>query len=155
MILVEEPDLTDNTVASQDATSNTNTSSQGSSQNQVVEGMVMHLAIGYDKLGNKTAVRYRSYTPIKYLPTVVKINGRDFYKLADKDEYVLTTNITGRDRVLTHNAYIYNYKGQRIGTKTFKKGKNLKTYGRHFVLRDGKKYYRVGKGQYIKMANFR
>lgn len=73
MIPVEEPNLSDNTVASQVATSNTNTSSQGPSQNQAVSGIVMHLAIGYDKLGNKTAVRYRSYTPIKYLPTVVKI----------------------------------------------------------------------------------
>lgn len=125
MIPVEEPDLTDNTVASQDATSNTNTSSQGSSLNQVVEGMVMHLAIGYDKLGNKTAVGYRSYTPIKYLPTVVKINGRDFYKLADKDEYVLTTNITGRDRVLKHNAYIYNYKGSKNRNQDLQEGEEL------------------------------
>lgn len=154
-IPVEEADISDNAAVSKNTSSNGNTASQGLGQNQAVTGMVMHLAIGYDKLGNKTTVRYRSYILIKYLPTVVKINGRDFYKLADKDEYVLTTNITGRDRVLTHNAYIYNYKGQRIGTKTFKKGKSLKTYGRHFVLRDGKKYYRVGKGQYIKMANFR
>lgn len=135
--------------------SSTNDSSQITGQDQYVSGIVMFLSKGYDKFGNDTGSRYVAYSSIKYLPTIVEINGKTYYKLADKDQYVRVINITGKQRTLKRNAYVYNNKGQRIGLKKFTKGKELTTYGKQIALRDGKKYYRIARGQYVKAINFR
>lgn len=135
--------------------SSTNDSSQITGQDQYVSGIVMFLSKGYDKFGNDTGSRYVAYSSIKYLPTIVEINGKTYYKLADKDQYVRVINITGKQRILKRNAYVYNNKGQRIGLTKFTKGKELTTYGKQIALRDGKKYYRIARGQYVKAINFR
>lgn len=149
-------DNDDNIATTEDnGPTNNNGSTQGPDQEQGIDGIIMHLSIAYDKAGNKTPVRYKLYTPIKYLPNAIVIKGRAYYKLANKDEYVLTTNVTGVKRTLKHSAYVYNGKGKRIGLKKFTKGKKLTTYGRHVILKNGKAYYCVGKGQYVRMRNFR
>ena len=135
--------------------SSTNDSSQITGQDKYVSGIVMFLSKGYDKFGNDTGSRYVAYSSIKYLPTIVEINGKTYYKLADKDQYVRVINITGKQRILKRNAYVYNNKGQRIGLTKFTKGKELTTYGKQIALRDGKKYYRIARGQYVKAINFR
>lgn len=53
--------------------------------------------------------------------------------------------------VLKHNAYIYNYKGNRIRKGSLKKGKILKVYRSKKI--HGKKFLYIGKHQYIKSAN--
>ncbi|CCI85490.1 hypothetical protein FC52_GL001420 [Lactobacillus pasteurii DSM 23907 = CRBIP 24.76] len=148
----------DTTTSSPDTIGMTNIlpgkSSQGPSE-KTVDGKYMHAAIGYDKNGKPTKNRYKSYDSLKYIPKVVRIKGRNYYKLAGKDEYVLVTNVTGRKRTLKRNAYVYNSKGQRIAIiKKLKKGKKVTTYGKAFIFKNGKKYYRVGKGQYIRVINF-
>lgn len=52
---------------------------------------------------------------------------------------------------LRHNAYIYNYKGNRIRKGSLKKGKILKVYRSKKI--HGKKFLYIGKHQYIKSAN--
>ena len=53
---------------------------------------------------------------------------------------------------LTHNAAVYNSKGKRTHAKTLKKGKKVRVYGTKKIK--GKKYYRIGKNKYVKIANF-
>lgn len=53
---------------------------------------------------------------------------------------------------LTHNVYIYKSNGNRYGKKVLKKGKTVKILGTKKIY--GKKYYRIGKNQYVKVANF-
>lgn len=53
---------------------------------------------------------------------------------------------------LTHNAAVYNSKGKRTHAKTLKKGKKVRVYGTKNIK--GKKYYRIGKNKYVKIANF-
>ena len=53
--------------------------------------------------------------------------------------------------VLKHNAYVYNYKGNRIRKGSLKKGKILKVYRSKKI--HGKKFLYIGKHQYIKSAN--
>lgn len=53
---------------------------------------------------------------------------------------------------LTKNAYIYNVRGKRVGKKVLKKGKTVKILGTKKI--HGKKYYRIGKNQYVRTANF-
>lgn len=132
------------------------TSSQAPSEFQIVDGILMHNAIGYDENARTTMIKFKEYTPIKYLPELVTIAGKKFYKLADKNLYVKANNVTGDKRVLTHNAYIYDSKGKRIGKfKKLIKGKKVTTYGKFFKLKDGKKYFRIGKNQYLKVVNFK
>lgn len=52
---------------------------------------------------------------------------------------------------LRHNAYVYNYKGKKIGKASLKKGKTLKVYRTKKI--HGQKYLYIGKHQYIKSAN--
>lgn len=56
-------------------------------------------------------------------------------------------------RKLTKNAYIYNVKGKRVKKVKLVKGKKIKILGTKLI--NGKKYYRIGKNQYIKVANFK
>ena len=53
---------------------------------------------------------------------------------------------------LTKNAYVYNARGKRVGKKVLKKGKTVKILGTKKI--HGKKYYRIGKNQYVRTANF-
>ena len=53
---------------------------------------------------------------------------------------------------LTHNAYVYNYKGKRIrGVKSLKKGKYVKAYRTKKIR--GTKYLYIGSHHYIRLAN--
>lgn len=56
-------------------------------------------------------------------------------------------------RKLIANAYIYNKNAKRLGTMYYKKGTKVATYGEAIKI-NGKYYYSVGSGKYVKRANF-
>ena len=58
---------------------------------------------------------------------------------------------TGYQR-LTHNAYAYNYNGQRVNHKTYRKGSRVKVIGS--IELNGKKYNIISGNIYIKASNF-
>lgn len=113
----------------------------------------------YDKNGNYLGHMYYAYDSIDIVPTVVNIKGKTYYKVANKDEYVRVTNITGNKRTLTHNAYIYWSSYRRTpGTGKMYKGQTVTTYGPAMRFKNGKKYYRIegcrnNNKRYIKAAN--
>ena len=84
------------------------------------------------------------------------INGKKFYALG-KNRFVKANNVTGINRKLKHNAFIYtkkaNNKVKRYGHKVLKKNKTVRTYG-GAVKMHNKLYYIVGKNQFVKKANF-
>ena len=84
------------------------------------------------------------------------INGKKFYDLGN-DRFVKANNVTGINRKLKHNAYIYtkkNKKVKRFGRKVLKKNRKVRTYG-GAVKMHNKWYYIIGKNQFVKKANFR
>ena len=84
------------------------------------------------------------------------INGKKFYDLGN-DRFVKANNVTGINRKLKHNAYIYtkkNNKVKRFGRKVLKKNRKVRTYG-SAVKMHNKWYYIIGKNQFVKKANFR
>lgn len=84
------------------------------------------------------------------------INGKKFYDLGN-DRFVKANNVTGINRKLKHNAYIYtkkNNKVKRFGRKVLKKNRKVRTYG-GTVKMHNKWYYIIGKNQFVKKANFR
>ena len=60
---------------------------------------------------------------------------------------------TGYQR-LTHNAYAYNYNGQRANRKLYRKGSKVRVIG-SITLNDGKKYNIIQGNIYIKAVNFK
>ena len=110
--------------------------------------------------GNYLGHMYYAYNDIEIVPTVVTINGKTYYKVANKDEYVRVTNITGNQRTLKHNAYIYWSSYRRTpGTGKMYRGQTVTTYGGQMRFKNGKKYYRIegcrnNNKRYIKAVNF-
>jgi len=115
---------------------------------------VMHKAYVYDKDGNKVEGRaYSAYSSITVLGGIVAMHNRDYYKVGD-NQYVVVGNIDGTKRVLKKNAYVYNNKGRRVYVPTLRRGITVPTYGSSMTI-NGKKYYRINKNRYVKVANFR
>ncbi|WP_304599101.1 SLAP domain-containing protein, partial [Lactobacillus intestinalis] len=81
------------------------------------------------------------------------MHNRDYYKVGD-NQYVVVGNIDGTKRVLKKNAYVYNNKGRRVYVPTLRRGITVPTYGSSMTI-NGKKYYRINKNRYVKVANFR
>ena len=122
--------------------------------------VVMVDSRAYDKDGNYLGHMYYAYDNIDIVPTVVTIKGKTYYKVANKDEYVRVTNITGNQRTLKHNAYIYWSSYRRTpGTGKMYRGQTVTTYGGQMRFKNGKKYYRIegcrnNNKRYIKAVNF-
>lgn len=118
-----------------------------------VNKMLMHNAAVYNSKGK----RIKSAGVLKEdkaIPTygTKKIKGKRYYRIG-KDAYVAAGNIDGTMRLLKHNAYIYNGSGNRDNLKKYKKGTSVNTYGSRKTI-VGKKYYKIGIHQYIKVSNF-
>lgn len=114
---------------------------------------VMYKSIIYTEKGESTGKYYSAYTPIKVIGGIVNINNKAYYKIGD-NQYLRVSNIDGVSKNLSHNAYVYNSKGRRTGAPKVRKGSAVKVYGKRHAI-NGKYYYRVGKGQYIKTGNFK
>lgn len=132
----------------------------GTQAEQGTTGPVMHQSIAYDHNGKSTGVVYNDYETITYVPKVVTINGKTYYKIVGKDQYVRVTNITGTPRRLTHNAYIYRTSTKRTsfnGKWKLYKGQSITTYGGSYRFKNGKTYFRIGgpAKQYIRVSNVR
>ena len=126
---------------------------------QTTSKTIMHVAQYYNNKGEKTTLNGKStvgaYNEVQVVTETVTINGAKYYKIAGQDVYVKAANIDGTSRKLTHNAYIYNNKAKRVQKNTvLKKGTSKTTYGSSFKI-NGKAYYRIGKNQYVKVANFK
>lgn len=121
---------------------------------------VMHDSQAYDKDGKKVdGVIYKSYKQVSIVPKKVTINGKTYYKIANKDQYVRVTNITGQKRTLKRNAYIYATSTKRANRRFLKKGTKVTTYGGSYKFKNGKRYFRIegataSKKMYVRTSNF-
>ena len=114
---------------------------------------VMKKAYIYNKKGERQSDYYAAYYGIQYYGSTVTLdNGKTALKVGN-DRYVMASNVLGNSRVMRRNAYIYNHAGRRANWRVLRKGTPVKTYGSRFNI-NGKYYYRIGKGLYVKSANF-
>ena len=143
-----------NTSSSSSNTSSNSTSSSTSTPSEpATSGYVMKKAYIYNKKGERQSGYYAAYYGIKYYGSTVTLdNGKTALKVGD-DRYVMASNVLGNSRVLKRNAYVYNHSGRRANWRVLRKGTPIKTYGSRFHI-NGKSYYRIGKGAYVKVANF-
>lgn len=112
---------------------------------------VYHNSYLYDHNGSRKTGKYYSGTSITtYGKTYIQ--GREYYDLGN-DTFVKVNNISGIKRKLKHNAYIYNKKAKRVGTKVLKKNKKVRVYGKAVKMHN-KLYYIIGNNHFVKKANF-
>lgn len=85
---------------------------------------------------------------------LVTINGKKYYRVG-KNTYVRADAVAKIDNkntlLLDYNSYVYNNKGKRVKVPTLKKNLPILFYNTKTIK--GKKYYRIGKNQYVKAAN--
>lgn len=114
---------------------------------------LMHNAYVYNSKGkrNKKVRTLKEDSVIATYGTKT-IKGRKFYQIG-KDSYIAAGNIDGTMRLLKHNSYVYNGSGNRDNNLIYKKNRSLATYGSPVKIM-GKKYYKIGIHQYVKVANF-
>ena len=142
-----------NSASTNNTTTNNNSSSAATPSDPETSGYVMKKAYIYNKKGERQSGYYAAYYGIKYYGSTVTLdNGKTALKVGD-DRYVMASNVLGNSRVMKHNAYIYNHSGRRANWRVLRKGTPIKTYGSKFNI-NGKSYYRIGKGLYVKAANF-
>ena len=120
-----------------------------------VKRVVTHNAYIFNQKGKRVKGEYFVGKTITTYGTKT-INGKKFYALG-KNRFVKANNVTGINRKLKHNAFIYtkkaNNKVKRYGRDVLKKNKSVRTYG-GAVKMHNKLYYIVGKNQFVKKANF-
>ena len=142
-----------NSASTNNTTTNNNSSSAATPSEPETSGYVMKKAYIYNKKGERQRGYYAAYYGIKYYGSTVTLdNGKTALKVGD-DRYVMASNVLANSRVMKHNAYIYNHSGRRANWRVLRKGTPIKTYGSKFNI-NGKSYYRIGKGLYVKVANF-
>ena len=115
--------------------------------------LLMHNALVYDGNGEKTKQPTKKAGTKLSVYGTKTIKGKKYFQIGT-DQYVVATNIEGRLQLLTHNAYIYDGNGERVGTGKFKRGSYVRTYGGRVKI-DGRKYYIIDEDQYIKVGNFK
>ena len=117
-----------------------------------VEKTLMHNAYLYDK--NGTRANKLIFQAGSQVGTVGKktVNGKVYYELPD-GMFIAAGNIDAKKLKLKHNAYVYNQYGHRANKKVLKKRKSVKTYGNSVKI-NGKRYFIISKGRFVKKANF-
>ena len=118
----------------------------------VVEKTLMHNAYLYDQ--NGTRANKLIFQAGSKVGTVGKktVNGKVCYELPD-GMFIAAGNIDAKKLKLKHNAYVYNQYGHRANKKVLKKRKSVKTYGNSVKI-NGKRYFIISKGRFVKKANF-
>ena len=123
------------------------------------DAKLMHAAYLYDKLGKRVGKSViGSYSHVSVVNKKVQIGKRNFYKIANSNNYIAAGNIEYTPRTLKKTAYLWHNNGKhytRHGHNlVVKKGARIKTWGAQFKIK-GKAYYRVAYGKYVLKSDFK
>ena len=148
----DDSTVTDDSSNAADSTNTPATDSDPVSQAPTGKKTLMHDAYTYDAQGKRTNAALKIAGTVVTVAQEKVINGKKYLQIG-KNEYVVASNIVGSKRVLTHNAYIYDTTGIRIGTTKLLQGKSVRTYGGRVNI-NGNKYYPIDTNRFVKAANF-
>nr|WP_280927559.1 Rib/alpha-like domain-containing protein [Lactobacillus sp. ESL0703] len=138
---------------SSSASSNT-TSAPATGSETTKSVIVMHNAYIYDKDHKRVGTKkIGSYTNTTVYGEKTKLNdGTEAYKVGE-GQYIDAGNVDGYKVALNHNSYVYKTSKKRANHTKLLKGATVTVYGSSFTFKNGQKYYRIAKGQYIKVVN--
>ncbi|BDR61097.1 SLAP domain-containing protein [Lactobacillus xylocopicola] len=143
---------TDNDGAASSASSANDTSKPATSEVVTGEQTLMHDAYIYDAQGKQTSSKLQTAGTKVTVQQTVTINNKQFLKIGD-NQYVVASNIIGKNRVLKHNAYVYNTVGARANNSKLLRGDTVRTYGGRITIA-GQVYYPISATEFVKAANF-
>lgn len=114
-----------------------------------------------DKLENSQAALANQESIIAKVSN--NVNNKDQSSKKENTASVGNTKVTkpskATDVKLTHNSFIYDKNGkvvrEKLHIKFIRRGKTVKLWKTKIVTIKGKKYYQIGKNQFIKVANTR
>ncbi|MCT6904002.1 MAG: SLAP domain-containing protein, partial [Lactobacillus sp.] len=144
--------IPDDNTTTDDTSNDETTNTDPVSQAPTGKRTLMHDAYTYNAQGQRTAAALKTAGTVVTVAQEKVINGKKYLQIGE-NEYVVASNIVGSNRVLTHNAYIYNTTGIRVGTTKLLKGKTVRTYGGRINI-GGKMYYPIDTNRFVKVANF-
>ncbi|WEV41229.1 SLAP domain-containing protein [Lactobacillus sp. ESL0681] len=114
---------------------------------------LMHDAIIYDADGLATDAAMKKPGNKLTIYGDKTINNKKYLQIGS-NQYVVASNVEGRMRKLTHNAYLYNNSGSRIGYSKLYSGNSVRTYGGKVKI-GNRKYYPIDVNEYVKAGNFK
>ena len=115
---------------------------------------IMSKSLVYNHQGKSTGKTIKTYKKVNVYGQKVKIKNKTYYKIG-KNKYVKAINIDGTSRTVYHNAYIYNNEGKKVKSNVkLLRGTSHATYGKIANVKSNK-MYRIGRNQYVKLANFK
>lgn len=147
------PAIDSNTVVTSEGKVVNNDNSNIALNNQTaVEKEILHNSYVYDANGQRVNDQIlRIGLKVNTYGEKV-INGIPFLAI-DNHHFIKANNVNGVLRKLSRTSFVYNKYGKRIKKIVLRKGKKIRTYGKAITIKH-KKFYIIGKGEYVKMVNF-
>lgn len=112
---------------------------------------VMHNSYLYNQKGKKIKSSYVKAGTKVLTQGAVFLHKRKFYKLG-KSKYLVASNIDGSCKQLKHNAYTYNWQGNRVSKKILMRKEKIRIYGGQVSIKH-KIYFVIGINKLIKAKN--
>ncbi|WEV43492.1 SLAP domain-containing protein [Lactobacillus sp. ESL0684] len=144
----DAPDTTADDAKPVDTDSATTAVSQAPTGKQTL----MHDAYTYDANGQRITAELKPAGTEVTVGDSKTINGKKYLQIGD-NEYVVASNIVGKVRTLTHNAYVYDTVGVRADNSVLKNGEQVRTYGGKVNIA-GTDYYPISTTHFVKADNF-
>ncbi|WEV39671.1 SLAP domain-containing protein [Lactobacillus sp. ESL0681] len=117
----------------------------------VQKGQLKKNAYTYNQKGKRVGKKALKKNKIVNLYGTKVIKGKKYY-LLDNGKYLKADNVKlAKTVTVTKTTRLYNSKGKKAGKTTVKSGKSVATYGTKKIK--GKKYYSLGNGKYLPVAN--
>ncbi|MDF7682277.1 SLAP domain-containing protein [Lactobacillus sp. ESL0679] len=113
---------------------------------------LMHDAYTYNGQGECTNAALKTAGTKVTVGNSKTINGKKYLQIGT-DEYVVASNIIGKTRKLSHNAYVYDTAGKRTNGVKLHRGSRVRTYGGKVVI-NGMIYYQINTTEFVKATNF-
>lgn len=135
-----------------DTSASNSTAGDNVSQAPTGKKTLMHDAYVYDEQGNRTNAELKTAGTDVTVAQEKVINGRKYLQIGE-NQYVVASNILGTERVLSHNAYIYDTTGLRADNSKLLRGAKVRTYGGRVNI-NGSMYYPISATRFVKVANF-
>ncbi|MDF7671840.1 SLAP domain-containing protein [Lactobacillus sp. ESL0701] len=129
------------------------TDTTGVSQAPTGKQTLMHDAYTYNEQGERTSAALKTAGTKVTVAKTKTINGKKYLQIGT-NEYVIASNIIGKKRTLSHNAYVYDTVGKKTSSPKLYRGNSVRVYGGQVTI-NGMTYYQINTSEFVKAANFK
>lgn len=146
-------DAGNNNSATDTGQSNVGVSDDPNSKLPTGNQTLMHDAYIYDATGQRTNADLKNAGTTVTVTAAKSIKGKQYLQIGD-NQYIVASNIVGKKRKLTRNAYTYDTAGRRTNAAKLLRHQKVRTYGAQVTIA-GIRYYAISPTEFIKAVNFK